>query len=205
MSTLTKAVMIDLETLGTTPTSSILSIGAVVFTVAGNIDDVSTDFIKFYSTVDIASCQEYGLTIDAHTVRWWIQQSDEAKKELISSGGSLPHVINLFSDWWDKSGFTKDTPLWCHGPSFDAVVLENAFKAIGYTIPWSYNAPRDTRTIYDLAELDVKTQVRSGVFHNALDDCIFQVRMVQKAWRMIVGWESMNKVLVTNLSQTTEK
>ncbi len=65
-------IMLDLETMGNTPTSAIIAIGAVRFDkkIKG----------KFYGVIDLESCLEDGLTVDASTIMWWMQQSDAARK-----------------------------------------------------------------------------------------------------------------------------
>jgi inhibitor of KinA sporulation pathway (predicted exonuclease) len=47
--------------------------------------------------------------------------------------------------------------------------------------PFRYNQPRDTRTIYDLAGIDVGEYRSAGTHHNALDDAAAQARAVQAA------------------------
>lgn len=180
-----KEVMLDLETMGTRPTSVILSIGAVIFDRSEE-GFTLTNENNFYRNVDMKSCQASGLTIDAQTVEFWLDQGLEARKSLREDKVLLAEAVDDFIRWWHYHGLHNgDTTLWCHGPSFDAVILENAIRACYRKTPWKYNAPRDTRTIYDLAGIDIKKEVREGVFHNALDDCLFQVKMVQKAMRIL--------------------
>jgi hypothetical protein len=182
---MTKAVMIDIETLGTRPTSIITSIGAVIF-------DPKSDFIKtdntFFDWIDIRSCERFGLTIDTETIKFWFDLISKNKKTIPTEEASshLPIVLVEFSNWWTVNNLTSKTPVWCHGPSFDTVILENAFSVTRTPLPWSYNSPRDTRTIFDLADFDFKNAPREGTFHNALDDAIHQAKCVQKAWLKIL-------------------
>ena len=71
-------ISLDLETMGTGPMSSILSIGAVVFELDGTYTNLSGP--AFYTTIDLKSCEDRGLRIDASTVKWWATQSDEARR-----------------------------------------------------------------------------------------------------------------------------
>jgi hypothetical protein len=60
-------------------------------------------------------------------------------------------------------------------------VYEAVCAAVGFRPPWHYRAPRDTRTLFDLAELDARDLPFVGVKHNALDDAIHQAKCVQAA------------------------
>ena len=71
-------IMIDLETLATSPDAAILTIGAVRFDPFGReLTDPEMD--SFYVRVDLDSCDEIGLVTNDDTIAWWANQSDEAK------------------------------------------------------------------------------------------------------------------------------
>ena len=72
--------MIDLETLDTKPSASILTIGAVKFDPTGDELKEST-CEKFYVKVDLDSCDKLGLTVSQSTLDWWANQSQEAQDE----------------------------------------------------------------------------------------------------------------------------
>lgn len=175
-------VMIDIETLGKTPGSVILSIGAVVFTKGGDVYEPTLQH-SFYRTIDLALSMEAGFTVDADTIRFWMKQDMSGKEDLFVGYSPFQALDNL------KNFHANHNlaPVWSHGPSFDISILEAAFHKMYISVPWAYNSPRDTRTIYDLAGLDIKKETRRGIFHNALDDCIFQAAMVQKAWKKLMG------------------
>lgn len=154
-------VMLDLETLGNTSNSAIISIGAVEFTEDGLGRD-------FYVLVDPQSCQDFKLQIDASTVMWWMQQSDEARAAF--KGKSLPLEIALssFTEW-----FNPKAALWGNGATFDNVIMDNAYKAIGVRRPWHYTKDRCYRTLKALYP-DITADEREGTYHNALDDAVYQ-------------------------------
>ena len=70
-------VMVDIETLGNKSRSVILSISAVKF-------DIKTGetFEEFHRTIDLKTCLDVGLEINADTFYWWTQQSKEALEKL---------------------------------------------------------------------------------------------------------------------------
>ena len=162
--------MIDTETLGTKPGAAILSIGAVMFGPYGLGG-------TFYAPVLLESCISVGLTIDPATVTWWMRQSDEARAAAFREDAApLWKVLGDFFDWYSAN---RATHPWCHGTTFDAPILEAAFKACGLAAPWQYWDVRDTRTLYDLA--GVKVDRAAGTHHNALDDAINQARAAVQA------------------------
>mgnify|MGYP006408929027 CR=1 FL=1 len=75
-------IMIDLETMGTRPDAPIISIGAVAFDANGPLD-------SFYAGVNLGSSVNSGAKIDASTVLWWMQQSDEARAALVPKDDEL--------------------------------------------------------------------------------------------------------------------
>lgn len=159
-------IMVDIETLGTSKNSVILSIGAVQFSDKG-VEK------KFYVQVDPTSCTDWGLQIDARTVMWWLDQSDEARKTLTANHGTpidvaLDDLIAAFK--W------SDATVWANGIDFDFTILEEAMKATGRVVPWAYWSKMDFRTVKNLAPRDVYNacKVENPIKHNALADATAQ-------------------------------
>ena len=168
-------VMVDIETLDTLPTAVVLSIGAVEF------QPETGEFGRTaYVNVSARSCQSLGLTISADTVMWWLRKSVEARAALCVDEASLPVALLAFSDFMpaDCEG------VWSYGPSFDEVVLQNAYRACGLKAPWRYRAVRCCRTIYNLAGIRLE-DFQSGEAHNALDDARSQAAAVIASYRKI--------------------
>jgi hypothetical protein len=167
-------VMLDIETLGVKPGSVILNIGAVEF------DPKTGQFGKdFYVAIDVGDSQSYGMTMDAETIQWWMNQSADAR--LSSFGGgkaySLRAALSLLLN------FTTGKKIWCHGPSFDASLLEYAYRKVGILIPWKFSDVRCTRTIYDLA--GVCPDRTKGTHHNALADAKAQAVAVIDGYKRL--------------------
>lgn len=165
-------VMLDLETMGTSPGSAIMSIGAVEFDVKKGLGK------EFYSVVSLQSCLDVGLRIDASTLMWWLQQSDEARQALSDQPAQLAQALMSFVEYLDVN-----CKVWAHGAAFDGPILTAAYKACGITEPYSYRNLRDTRTIYDLAGIRPSNSV--GTYHNALDDAKTQALDVIKAFKAL--------------------
>lgn len=168
-----KHVMVDLETMGTVPGCPIMSIGAVAFDpVKGTLGS------QFYDVVDLQSCMNAGLRLDASTILWWMKQSDEARAALTDrEGAALPIALSRFAEWFSKSGGQF---FWSHGASFDEPILQVAARVAKVTMPWKFWDVRDTRTLFDLAGVTVGRG--KGTHHNALDDAQAQALTAIEAY-----------------------
>jgi len=171
-------VMIDLETLGLRSTSVILSIGAVYFDI-----ETGETGEEFYCTIDIDSCVECGLTIDAKTLQWWLSKSDSAKDSLngkMSLNGALwgLHTFLL-------KGSIKNNLIWANSPKFDLGILVNAYKATDIIQSWDDKNERDVRTLASLAP-EIKNEcVFNGTEHNPIDDCKHQIKYCSQIWNKL--------------------
>lgn len=160
-------LMIDIETLGTSKNSVILSIGAVQFSDAGVEKN-------FYVRVDPESCTDWGLQIDARTVMWWLEQSDEARKSL--SAGKANAIDSALDELIAAFKWKDITEVWANGIDFDFTILEEAMKATGRAVPWPYWAKMDYRTVKNMMPREIYKQcmVENPVKHNALADATAQ-------------------------------
>lgn len=168
-------VMVDLETMGTTPGCAILSIGAVKFDPENHV--VLGEY--FYETVSIESCLKARLKIEADTFKWWLTQ-DEVARQALCAGRQLSIQDALAAFW---TFFRGSTYLWSHGANFDVPVLDVAHKRAGRVAPWNFWDVRDTRTLFDLAG-GVKV-IKTGVVHHARVDAENQARAVIEAYRIL--------------------
>jgi len=173
---MTTRVMLDIETLGIDPGAAILSIGAVTFDADGPTDRT------FHESVDVESCQTYGLEIDAGTLTWWLAQ-DDAARAVLDGGDDLSEVLKALTAWWPD-----DAEVWANSPAFDCSHLESAYAAVGLEPPWQYYETRDCRTLLNLPVAPALEQ--EGVEHHALDDAKHQARAVGETLRRIKRGET---------------
>lgn len=172
--------MIDIETLGNRPGCVIASIGVVVFNPLLSIRDAQNPS-HFYVRVNLDSCVKEGLIFDAGTVVWWLNQSDDARKEITGAAGyHVREALGMLEDFIARHTARR---FWCHGATFDLPILTAAYDAIGRKTPWAFWEVRDTRTIFELA--DVTVQRDEGTHHNALDDAFAQAKAVCAAYRKL--------------------
>lgn len=173
--------MVDLETLGTRPSASILSIGAVCFDPEKGL--LHKD--EFYMRLSFRSNINAGLTFDIDTLMWWMKQSDSARDQAFGGSEELALSLRKFAGYYANTA-GQFAPIWSHGASFDVVLLEHAYRKLGIDIPWRYTNIRDTRTIYALAGVNPKDFFGFGAAaHIAVDDARAQALAVIDAYRRV--------------------
>lgn len=171
-------VMIDLETLSTQPTAAILQIGYMRFDLASGAKGTRSRI-----NIDLDSCIEYGLTVEASTFNFWMEQS---LRRNASHLYDLPPM--LLPDALDRmAGELPSTSiLWSRGASFDIPILVHAFHITGKTFPWDYRNMQCQRTFTTEFNrlFDLKTPIRPKEnHHNSLDDCEYQIDCMVAAYR----------------------
>jgi len=172
-----KHVMLDLETWGTSVGSALRSIGMVQF------DPRHAGFGKeFYCNLEFDDQKELGATVDESTVKWWNLQGKEATEVLQDNQLKLEDACNKVREFFYE---TKVAYVWAQGSNFDPVLLEQSFKFAKVKVPWRFYNTRDTRTCYNMTELNTNLIKRQGTYHNALDDAKHQVRCVYKSYQIM--------------------
>lgn len=171
-------IMIDIETMSSESNAAIVSIGAVQF------DMQTGDTGKtFYLNVDLQSCIDSGLGLSASTIMWWLKQDKESQTSLFDCPVSLNVALLSFEGWLDDAN-AIDCQILANSPSFDCVILKNAFNAVGIKLPWNYWDERDCRTLVSFAS-QIKREMVNDLSHDALSDCKFQVRYCSAIWNSI--------------------
>ena len=169
--------MIDLETMGTGSNAAITAIGAVKFDSSGLGDE-------FYRVVSLESSIDAGMVIEASTVMWWMQQSDDARKALCKAPTTLAQALIDFTDFiGDDAAGMK---VWGNGASFDNVILTNAYRAFKQQPPWKFYNDRCYRTVKNLLGESIEL-VRVGEHHNALDDAKSQADHLVRIMKAVKG------------------
>lgn len=174
--------MVDLETLGNGSNSVIIAIGAVKFNERGLGDE-------FYAVVDAQSCVDAGMQINASTVMWWMQQSDEARAAFKRTGVPIGSALMSFSSFIEDGGNASHMRVWGNGAAFDNAILANAYSKCKQPAPWKFRNDRCYRTMKArYQDFDIP---RVGAHHNALDDAKSQAQhMVNN-----IGLELVSKLI----------
>lgn len=168
-------VMIDLETLGTTADSVILSIGAVKF----DLDSGSISDDGFYSSISVDSNLDSKRRVSEATLLWWLKQPAAAQQVFFEPKDHLEDALIRFSEFFDHDNFT----VWSNGADFDIPMLTHAFGQFGLSLPWKFYNTRCFRTYKGLPGAK-NIRFQTGVKHNAMADAYSQaktVTMIHKA------------------------
>lgn len=143
---------------------------------------------KYYGIATIKSGMISKGEIDGNTVAWWMMQSTEARTELFGDSVEcqpIEAVLKGFSAW------IREQPLcgiWGNGASFDNVVLENCYRRLGWTPPWTYKQNRCYRTmVSEWTEVKREDKAINRIAHHALSDAEAQAEHLTQIWEHIYG------------------
>jgi len=179
--------MLDLETMSSTPTATIIAIGAILFEAEGpyvSQPGSNPPGIEFYEKVSLDSSMQSGATVDASTILWWLQQSDESRQELLKGPHyNINEAMQHFGTWYKASGATH---LWGHGSCFDEVILRNAYLRNATPIVWDFRNVMDTRTLFRATPgYGVEFKLSRDGKHIAIWDAWRQAQAVQWCFKKI--------------------
>jgi hypothetical protein len=174
-------IMIDIESLDTTPNCVILTIGVVRFDPRG---DGAVERLELRPTIEDQT-EKYGRIINDDTIRWWSEQSPAAFEEAFSDRGRIPLkdcMEALYKFCWNRRA------IWSHGAPFDVVAMESAMRQTltdrPNPIPWPFYTVRDTRTLFEIAGLKLKDGGHVTT-HKAVEDAERQAIVVQQAYKKL--------------------
>lgn len=191
-------VMLDLETLGTSPSAAIVQIGAVLFEPKSGGRVLNNKIFNRFVMV-----QEGAGHIDHSTLTFWLQEkaAPHLGKNLAENAFPLDQVLAEFIEWpyWALTGndprephvayqgnthpynwWQQITGVWAKPSNFDIAILQSAFRLFGKAPPWNHRATRCMRTVLDI--LGHNPQVAQvGTTHDAADDALYQVMQLQIA------------------------
>jgi len=167
--------MIDLETLSTRPDAVILSVGAIKFDPYSSAEPHDPLLFK----VDVDSQTEMGRHVMEDTLNWWATQPEHIREDALGESDriTLDETIKEINRW----SVGVDV-FWCQGPLFDYAILQNLYAQLGKPVPWQYWAIRDSRTLFSLYR---ETDVAKVDAHNALADCDYQAKKVQRYYKQL--------------------
>ncbi len=168
--------MIDLETLGVEPDSVIMTLGAIKFNPFTD-DEPHT---PLYLKCDVEEQSEkLNRTIDDNTLAWWSRQPKDIQEEAFGDHNrvAMDQLSKQLNKWCNGLDY-----IWCQGPTFDFVILQDLYKNIGKPVPWNYWQIRDSRTLFSMMDQDPRKEIQEEL-HNALADCYYQAKCVQKSYK----------------------
>jgi len=191
-----KDIMLDIETLGTSPGAPIVQIAAKQFSRTNPDNDWICQ--NFEVKVDLQSCLDAGLTeITAGTLEFWFRQDPTMAHRLLFSDMGRWSIVEACAGLHDFARAvaadcvcdTNDLIWWAKGPDFDMGLIADACSRFNLSEPWKYSKKRDLRTLQDISNMpdDVLDQLipPPQEQHDAMIDVEFQIEQVRRCLRQI--------------------
>ncbi len=172
-------IMVDLETLGTTPGAQILAIAAVPFASPFALE-------PFYDKINVDTYIPFeGFHQCPKTIEWWMKQSEEARSEAFSGTSKIVDSLTRFSEY--LKSLPTDPVIWGNGADFDNPILAFAYDLVGMSTPWKYTNNRCYRTLKNL--YPQLPYIPPKIKHNALQDAQAQADHATRifAWMAAKG------------------
>jgi len=167
--------MLDIETLSTRPDAVVLTLGAVKFDPWSN--EVDTDS-GLYIRCNVDEQISLGRHVQEETLTWWGKQAEDVREEALGDHNR----VNVHDTLDQINRFiVGSNNIWCQGPAFDIVILENLYRQVDRPAPWQFWQIRDSRTLFGVHG-DPRDKGAKGA-HNALIDCYYQAQAVQQVYK----------------------
>lgn len=168
---------IDLETLDTKPSATVLSLGAVKFDPYSKADPHS----ELYFKINIDDQDRLGRSTSDDTIAWWAKQDpkileeafDQSKPEEVMT---VEQALDVLAKWiWGTD------VLWGQGYGFDYTIIEHMYRSLDKPIPYNFWQVRDSRTLFSVCKEDPRKNIQKNL-HNALADAYYQSKAIQIAY-----------------------
>lgn len=192
-------LMLDWETMGQTPDTVVVSLGAVMFNRDGVLG-------KKYWVFDWEN--QPGRTVDAETKAWWDRQSIDAKQVFLTPKEkriSLEKFVQELDSWVEgicfelgesrnpKTGQWKELKPVGNGANFDVVIMEDIYRKIHpkgkagiLWAFWNVFCFRTFDTLTGAKALKAKNKLGENIMkHNALADALWQAEVMLTYWKHI--------------------
>lgn len=166
--------MIDIETLGTTPDCVVLSVGACKFDPYIPQTPHSRQLWRPSTAEQLAA----GRSVDDSTLVWWSKQAEHIREQAFSDQNRIS-LSDFFSEL--NRYLVGVDKIWCQGPQFDMVILENLFGHWQHHRNWAYWQIMDCRTVFNLMQVDPRKALQQNA-HSADEDAYWQAVAVQKTF-----------------------
>ena len=118
--------MLDIETLSVMPNAVVLTLGAVKFDPYSDADPHT----GLYSRLNVDEQLALGRAVDNDTLDWWSKQEAHIRDEALGDEDRISVEAFLHELRRYVVGVNR---IFCQGPVFDIVILENLFRQ--YKLP----------------------------------------------------------------------
>jgi len=197
-----KMVMLDLETLATSPKSVVYEVGLVVFdcNVLPNVNvEIRETYLWRLHTRDQGKRE-----INPDTLEWMKKTEGRADAYLTALADGVS-MRDFLSGFVDLAIWNQHPLVWAQGTDFDFPILEDMLRGDGYAVvPWAYRHKRDLRTLTSIAKaLGWKDKSETKVEHSALVDAHAQAHRAGSilSFLQLNGTTKLERVLQEDTKQ----
>ncbi|WP_434357377.1 3'-5' exoribonuclease [Parasalinivibrio latis] len=197
-------VVIDTETLDVSETAIVLTLSAIRFNRFGEMHPehgfVCHPDDEFHIAIDVTEQLLQGRTTSPSTLKWWNEQSEEAKAALWTDSLNTMRVKDALKE---LTAFIGDCQPFARGTDFDFKILGHLYRTNDMKAPWKFNQVRDVRTYIDAFTGDTAGYIKNFeapswmVTHNSLHDCYRDAMQMVQARAVVMGLVDMAKQLET--------
>ena len=166
-------VMLDIETLATTPDAVVMSVGVVKFD-----PHTGTPYNKTLWRPDIDEQTERDRHVSESTLEWWAKLPQHIQDDAFSEDSRIP--VTEFMKELNRYCVGADK-IWCQGPQFDMLILENLYIQWGHHFGWQFWQVMDCRTLFQLMPVDPRKAIQQDL-HSADADAYYQAIGVQQCY-----------------------
>ena len=165
--------MLDIETLATTPDAVVMSVGVVKFDPHSG-----TPYSKTLWRPDIDEQTERDRHVSESTLEWWSKLPQHIQDDAFTEDGRIP--VTEFMKELNRYCVGADK-IWCQGPQFDMLILENLYIQWGHHFGWQFWQIMDCRTLFQLMPTDPRKAIQQDL-HSADADAYYQAIGVQQCY-----------------------
>ena len=183
--------MFDIETLGKSSESVVLSIACIHFDTNKRPSPQELRDSAFFVKLDAADqIKRLHRKVDKSTIDWWAKQCDMVRDKSFTAKPDdikLEDGVEMLRAWAKLYGNTPDKWVWARG-NLDQLVLDSVEEQLQVDHVFFFKRWRDVRTAVDFL-CDTKTgycKVDYPGFdpylhiykHNPIDDCVYDIMMM---------------------------
>lgn len=181
-------LMIDVETLGLNLMAPIVQIGAVPFDFFDDQLVIGSDIFDSYCN-PFEQAYSHGFAIDYSTISWWMRVDSEIQQKVFPENtdnvAPIHEVIIEFKKYLKQ---LNPKYVYARGPQFDLRLIEYADRLtsqymadiMGETLTFNWYAVIDVRSMTHGLDSEMLDSIASSDnLHNAVNDCISQIKQVE--------------------------
>tara|TARA_R110000737_G_scaffold47134_7_gene67097 strand:+ start:13661 stop:14200 length:540 start_codon:yes stop_codon:yes gene_type:complete len=177
--------MLDIETVGTSADSAILTIGLAHFDMQTGAIIKSAEFRNSQ-----AAQEKLGRKVDPATVAWWGRQSPAARARLVQEPLYEPIEMmrKVYAFLHAVSSSQWNLGIWAKGPGFDMTLCRSLTEDLNAKWKGHFSREYCVRTML-LIDKEMGWNLAEGIYndldHGAEADAVYQAKQVSAIWQRI--------------------